>query len=352
TDQSTSQKTWCMSSVRARNGANRFRHCCIDGGQQTMPLSIYKRGEVWHYRGTVQGELLRGTCGTTEQAKARRVAQNVEQQAWAIALAGPRCATFAEAAMLYLDARKSARFLMAVATYFKETPCDRITPEAARSGAIATYPFAGPATRNRQFITVTQAVINHAAALGKAPQIRIKKFRVPKVEKDYGTYEWLRLFIQSADSELAACYALMFFTGARIGEVMNVKLRDVQWKEQRIRIVMSKVGGDERFPHMPKALAKLLQRLDKTDPDAPMFMFANRSAAQKRAARICKAAGIKYLSPHAMRHGFATGLLHRGIDPVSIARLGGWSSPLHVLGTYGHSRDDETIPEILCSGNL
>jgi integrase len=59
-------------------------------------------------------------------------------------------------------------------------------------------------------------------------------------------------------------------------------------------------------------------------------------------------AGLPYIPPHrAGRHGFATGLLRAGIDPVTIARLGGWKTPRHVFETYGHAMEDRTLTEAL-----
>jgi len=49
------------------------------------------------------------------------------------------------------------------------------------------------------------------------------------------------------------------------------------------------------------------------------------------------------LTPHCCRHGFATGLLRAGVDPVTVAKLGGWKSPAHVFATYGHASDDRTL---------
>jgi integrase len=54
-----------------------------------------------------------------------------------------------------------------------------------------------------------------------------------------------------------------------------------------------------------------------------------------------KAAGIKRLSTHCCRHGFATGLLRKGVDVVTVARLGGWKTPAQVLKTYGHAIDNQ-----------
>lgn len=66
-----------------------------------------------------------------------------------------------------------------------------------------------------------------------------------------------------------------------------------------------------------------------------------------------KRAGIERLTPHCCRHGFATGLLRAGIDVVTVAWLGGWTSPAQVFKTYGHAIKDRTLTDVLAgAGNV
>ncbi|RWD59473.1 MAG: hypothetical protein EOS36_24965, partial [Mesorhizobium sp.] len=46
---------------------------------------------------------------------------------------------------------------------------------------------------------------------------------------------------------------------------------------------------------------------------------------------------------HACRHGFATAMLHAGVDPITVAKLGGWKDAKHVFATYGHAMEDDTL---------
>jgi integrase len=66
-------------------------------------------------------------------------------------------------------------------------------------------------------------------------------------------------------------------------------------------------------------------------------------ALYRRWRATCERAGIAYLSPHAAgRHGFGTEMIVRqGIDPVSAAKQGRWSSPAVMLKTYSHEEDSE-----------
>ena len=105
-----------------------------------MPLKLYRRGKIWHYRGTVAGRLLRGSTKTASKETAQRIASNTEQQAWDGHLNPQGTMTFAQAAMLYRQAERSDRFLRKIEDYWRDTPICDITAGAIRSAAITLYP--------------------------------------------------------------------------------------------------------------------------------------------------------------------------------------------------------------------
>ena len=118
-----------------------------------MPLTIYRRGEIWHYRGTVAGRRLRGSCKTSNKKTAQRLASEIETRQWKGHLDGPEAVlTFSQAAILYRDAEKPTRFLAPIEDYWKDTLVKNITEGAIRQSALQIYPNACSATRNRQVI--------------------------------------------------------------------------------------------------------------------------------------------------------------------------------------------------------
>ena len=54
-----------------------------------MPLKLYSRGEIWHYRGTVAGRRLRGSCKTADKAIAARQIAEIEAREWKCNFDGP-----------------------------------------------------------------------------------------------------------------------------------------------------------------------------------------------------------------------------------------------------------------------
>jgi len=56
--------------------------------------------------------------------------------------------------------------------------------------------------------------------------------------------------------------------------------------------------------------------------------------------RITKKAGLTHVSPHTLRHSFATNLLENGINPKTAQELLGHSTVALTLGTYSHPSMD------------
>lgn len=310
-----------------------------------MPLKVYKRGDIWHYRGTVAGRRIRGSTGTSEKATAQRVAAERESQEWKCRLDGPGAVlTFADAAVLYERAEKPTRFVDRLTDHWKDTPVKDITPGAIRQSAITLYPHARAATRNRQCIAPTQAIINHAASMELCQPVRVQRFKVEHVEKKTpATLEWIKAFAAHANPHLGALAWFMFLTGARISEALSVQWEDVDLARARAVIRKTKIGKS-RNVHLPATLVAAIANIDG-DRSGPVFKYSSRSSAREPWKAAIRRAGIEPLSFHCCRHGFATAMLHAGIDPVTVAKLGGWSDAHHVFKTYGHAMQDDTLAD-------
>jgi integrase len=83
-----------------------------------------------------------------------------------------------------------------------------------------------------------------------------------------------------------------------------------------------------------------------------VFRYTAHCSADKSWRAAIKRAGLPQLSFHSCRHGFATAMLRAGVDPVTIAKRGGWKTPQHVFSTYGHASDDLTITDRIAGTNL
>lgn len=306
-----------------------------------MPLTIYRRGRIWHYRGTVAGRKLRGSTRTADKKIAQRIAAETEARHWRGHLDGPASVlTFANAVDRYLDAEKPERFILKLADYWQDTAVKSMTPGAIQQSSIDLYPGASNATRNRAVIIPTVAIINHAAGQGLCQSIKVKKYVEERREREPATWDWVQSFMASASPHMGALACFMFLTGARVGEAIALKWENVELTRRRALIRQTKVGS-ERWAHLPEPLFMALAKI----PDRKERVFKMTVPPDAAWKRTAVRAGIEPLSFHACRHGFATAMLRAGVDPISTAKAGGWKSPKHVFDTYGHAIKEIDITE-------
>lgn len=313
-----------------------------------MPISIYRRGKIWHYRGTAAGRRLRGSTRTASKEIAQRVAAELEAKQWKGHLDGPAAVlTFAQAAILYRGARKPTRFLRQVEDHWRDTLVRDITGETVRAAAMVLYPTAGAASWNRQVIVPTQAIINYVARLGKCPRLTVERYKIEHRERKHATPEWIATFMAHATvPKVAVLACLMFSTAARISEALALDWSDVDLVNRRVLITMGKLGGDQRWAHMPPPLFEALANLPG-ERTGKVFGYRRGWDCRTPWRTAIRRAGIEPLTFHACRHGFATTLLRNGVDVLTVAKLGGWKTPALVLTTYGHASRDPTLTDRL-----
>jgi len=314
-----------------------------------MPLKLKKRGDIWWYSGTVDSRRLRGSTKTSQKLEAQRIANAIESAE----LAGRRdpgaVLTFAQAAIQYRAHRQTVpRYLVKVEDYWKDTPVRDITKGALKRAALTLQPNASGATRNRSVIVPTSAVINYCAELDMCPPFKATRFPEVRAEKEPATWDWILAFMEHSSPHLGALACFMFLTGARVGEALGVLWGDVDLTAAKVRIIMGKLGGEERIAHMPPELVAALANIPTNrNPDDQVFAYSMSSAVTIPWKAVIKRAEIKKVTPHGCRHGFATSLMHAGIDPVTVAKRGGWKSPAQLFATYGHAMDDEQVTNVL-----
>lgn len=311
-----------------------------------MPLSLYQRGKIWHFRGTVAGRRLRGSCKTADKAIAARQIAEIEVRQWKGSFDGPEAVlTFAQASLSYRAAGKADRFLPPIEDYFRDMLVKDITPGAIRQMAIELFPNCGNASRNRVAIIPAQAIINHAAELGLCQRIRVKRFKEETKVKEPATLAWVQAFQEHASPQLGALALFMFLTGARPSEALAVQWDEVNLTDGTALIRQNKVSS-ERKAHLPSALVAAMANVPKMK-GRPVFLYQCYDDIHGVWMSVIERAGIQRLTPHCCRHGFATELLRNGVDVFTVAWLGGWKGPAQVIKTYGHANKDIRLTDVL-----
>lgn len=311
-----------------------------------MPLKLYRRKGVWHYRGTVAGDRLRGSTRTTDKGLAAQFAATVETDHYKRRLDGPQeVLKFPQAVALYLKAGKSAKHLPKILDYWKDKQVKEMTAGAIRQSAIDLCPGCSGATLNRHVITPTQAVINHCAELELCAPIRVRRFKFEQKIKKPVTVEWLTTFCAHARPLLKALVLTMFATACRFNEAHRLEWKDVDFQARKILIRDTKTGK-QRLAHMPQPLLVALANLPR---DAKPFDWSESSLRRFWDEDVAKTSkevdGFERLTFHCCRHGFATKMLRDGVDPKTAAELGGWDDIGLFMKTYAHAMRDPTLTE-------
>lgn len=320
-----------------------------------MSLKLYKRGGTWHYRGTVgpagKRRRLRGSCKTADRDHASRQIAEIEDRYWKGHFDGPAAIlTFEQAARSYRAAGRSARFLDRVEAHFGKTLVGEISEGSIHAMAKALYPKATGASLNRMAVAPAQAVINHAAKSKLCSRISVERYKIDAKVKDPATLEWVQKFQAAASPHVGALALFMYLTGARIGEALDLQWDDVDLIGREALIRESK-QSKERKSNLPTPLVVALANLAHI-ADRGVFGYERSTALRNAWEGAIRRAGIKRLTPHSCRHGFATGLLRRGVDVVTVAWLGGWKSPQQVLKTYGHANKNPKLNDLLIDAVL
>ena len=143
----------------------------------------------WIIRGTVRRVRVEESSGTSDKRIAEEIRAKREAQILAESVYGRRAtATFAAAALSYLEAGGNKKFLEPVIKHFGTIPLAKIDQDAIDHGARKLYPLVSPSTRNRQFYTPTSAVLKHAAKRGWCSAMILERPRTPP-----SRFRWLTL---------------------------------------------------------------------------------------------------------------------------------------------------------------
>lgn len=308
-----------------------------------LRIELSERG-IWHAVGSHAGKRIRKSLGTRDEGRATELKAAYEARLWHRHTYGEEAVrTFEEAALSYMKAGGEARYLPRLIKHFRGRTLGTIKPAELRSAAIALYPNAGPATRNRHGIVPARAVILHGHDLGWCAPIKVKQFEVPKSRKHKAVDRaWMDAFMAEADRSLlphlSALALFMHQTGARVSEAVRLEGQHVDLSRRLAVLERTKTG--EWSPR--ELTAELVARIAGLKPKdgVRVFSYTDPKAINRVAKRVAKRAGIEPLSTHSFgRHSFGTNGLALTGDIKGVMDAGDWKSAKLFMETYVHSRN-------------
>ena len=165
-----------------------------------------------------------------------------------------------------------------------------------------------------------------------------KETKLPVVASEE---EVIRTIVASNNLKHQCIMGLLYSSGLRRGELVNLKLADINLDRRQVFVRGGK-GKKDRTTILSDRMANaLLKYYELYQPKVWVFEGANGgqysgSSIGHLVANAAKKAGIKTkMSPHVLRHSFATHLMDKGTDTRYIQELLGHKS-LETTAIYAH----------------
>lgn len=176
--------------------------------------------------------------------------------------------------------------------------------------------------------------LGRAAVAAKIPRMRKTPSRLPSVLSGEEVHRLLEAF----DSVKHRCLAsLCFGAGLRVGEAVALRVEHIDSKRGVLRIVQGKGGKEREVTLDPALLTELRLYWRRMRPSGPWLFPASHGSSKPHLSReafnnalhaAALKAGLasKHVTPHVLRHSYATYLLTHGADLRSVQVLLGHSS--------------------------
>ncbi len=147
---------------------------------------------------------------------------------------------------------------------------------------------------------------------------------------------------QAEVEDLLQCVALpkhrmviltLYAAGLRLNEALHLKIADIDSQRMQLKVTYGKGAKQRLVPLSPRLLEELRQYWRLARPTS--FLFSGRTLegplSSSPIQKTCKAAALqagilKEVTPHTLRHSYATGLLEAGVDLLTIGQLLGHKS--------------------------
>ncbi|MCK5341861.1 MAG: tyrosine-type recombinase/integrase [Candidatus Heimdallarchaeota archaeon] len=159
---------------------------------------------------------------------------------------------------------------------------------------------------------------------------------------------------------------VLWDSGARVGEILNLNIRDVQLdKYGAVAIVDGKTGMRRLrlIDAVPDLQMWLNQHPQRNNPDAPLFVTSRKYGGQPQrldirtvqnlVKTIADHAGIKKnVHCHGFRHGRLTDLVKLGFKESELRIIAGWSDESNMPAVYIHMSGDDVESKMLAAHGI
>lgn len=319
-----------------------------------MAISVRRRGEIWHARGTVRvGRTVVAVAsvstGCRRRADALAWVAAEEARIRAEVLDGPagraRSVTIAECLLAYLQRPGGVRPRdQQPIRDLNERMGARPLAEAGAAWRewIAAHPHHSPGTLAK-YRTILSAALRHGARQHETEAPALDGVRQPRADSLPHLTDDERKRLLAAYSPAPGRVALFLaYQGSRTTETLLLDWRRVNWRRREVTFPAgdTKSGRGRTVPmhrrvrvmlylewrRQGRPLAGRVFRNARGQPYADQREAGGGSPLATSHATACKRAGVAGFRIHDWRHDWTMRAIMAGLDPETIKRIAGWSS--------------------------
>ncbi|GBF35338.1 tyrosine recombinase xerD [Desulfocucumis palustris] len=212
-----------------------------------------------------------------------------------------------------------------------------------------------PATR-KSALAVARTLFNYCQRRGHRsdnPAACVEAVKLEQKERVFLEEAEVMALADNASTPLMrSVFLFLYYTGLRISECLNLTLGDIDLDQGIIRVRHGK-GGKSRLVPVSKSLRPVLvDHLTRRPATGTDRFFATRTGGLCRAhvdkclKKAAQKTGLgKKVSPHILRHSFASQLVKKQVNIVNIQKLLGHAS-LKTTSIYTHTSLEDLVSSV------
>lgn len=247
--------------------------------------------------------------------------------------------------------------------YFGNTPINEITPAKIRTWQGEMLQKGYKPTYLKTINNQLSAVMNYAVKFYDLKSNPCRKAgsmgKAKADERPFWTMEEFNSFLDAVSNKHESWigFQILFWTGIRVGELLALKVEDIDFNEKTIRIDESytrlgnkdiisspKTESSVRTVNIHDELAECIEEyiasMYKPKSCSRLFEGRTKHFFEHEMDRGIKESGVKRITVHCLRHSHATMLVDLGFNAYEIAQRLGHGRVSTTIETYCHPNED------------
>lgn len=199
------------------------------------------------------------------------------------------------------------------------------------------------------------AITYHNLKANPIKKIKLESIEDTKQEKEIYTLEDFKildnLLINHKNKSARIYFNLLYFSGARPGEIASLTVKDIDFNNNTININKTRISlkfsntpknkSSYRIITIPKNVMDLLREYTTTLPNIEdLYIFNLKDYYSIELRNMISKNNLAHITLHGFRHSHASLLIKRGIPITDISKRLGHKNPQITLSTYSHFYND------------